>query len=288
MRTRLYFNSKYPDKIIKEYIAKDKSKDELEELVNFRNKMIVEKNRPDWPAFFIRPEKVSQIKGTSFKTLQQFVEGEILYDYIRNNGIDIRTCARLISNIEKDVMAAEKFVFPDIANGGNIIIQKKNGEIAYRAIDSDDVAFDDYYCTCFSSKMSGELLANGKYALGVNKCFEDKKGEYLYPNKQLDIRSIYALLYLIMDSKRNFYPYDTNEKMRKYRYYLDRLNIPQGSDLYRKFLITLSEDEPNQIIGDSLYELIDDGYSFEGRKKAGYLTYTLHKNKKAFYNNSTL
>ena len=288
MRARLYLDSKYPGKIIKEYIAKDKSKDELEDLVNFRNKMIVEKNHPDWPAFFIRPEKVSQIKGTRFKTLQQFVEGEILYDYIRNNGIDIRTCARLIRNIEKDVMAAEKFVFPDIANGGNIIIQKKNGEIAYRAIDSDDVTFDDYYCTGFSSKMSGELLANGKYALGVNKCFEDNEGEYLYPNKQLDIRSIYALLYLIMDSKRNFYPYDRNEKMQKYMCYLDRLNIPQGSDLYRKFLITLSEDEPNQIIGDSLYELIDDGYSFEGRKKGGYLTYTLHKNKKAFYNNSTL
>lgn len=136
--------------------------------------------------------------------------------------------------------------------------------------------------------MSGELLADGKYALGVNKCFDDNTREYLYPNKQLDIRSIYALLYLIMDSKRNFYPYDSNEKMRKYMYYLDRLNIPQGSDLYKKFLITLSEDEPSQIIGDSLYELIDDGYSFKERKKAGCRTYTLQKEKKSFFNSFTL
>ena len=288
MITEVYIDTRYPGKIIKEYIAEGRNLESLDELIDFRKKMVAEKNWPDWPKFFIRPEKVSQIKRTSFKTLQQFVEGEILYDYIRNNGIDIRTCARLIRNIEKDVMAAEKFVFPDIANGGNIIVQKKNGEITYRAIDSDDVAFDDYYCTGFSRKMSGELLANGKYALGVNKCFEDDKGEYLYPNKQLDIRSIYALLYLIMDSKRNFYPHDSNEKMQKYMYYLDRLNIPQGSDLYKKFLITLSEDEPSQIIGDSLYELIDDGYSFKERKKDGSRTYTLHKNKKAFFNNFTL
>ena len=91
-----------------------------------------------------------------------------------------------------------------------------------------------------------------------------------------------------MDSKRNFYPYDSNEKMQKYMYCLDRLNIPQGSDLYKKYLITLSEDEPSQIIGDSLYELIDDGYSFKERKKDGSRTYTLHKNKKAFFNNYTL
>ena len=121
------------------------------------------------------------------------------------------------------------------------------------------------------------------YAAGLNKCIEA-----WIPNKQLDIRSIYALLYLIMDSKRNFYPHDSNEKMQKYMYYLDRLNIPQGSDLYKKFLITLSEDEPSQIIGDSLYELIDDGYSFKERKKDGSRTYTLHKNKKDFFNNFTL
>ena len=288
MKARLYLDSKYPGKIIKEYIAKDKSKDELEELVNFRNKMIVEKNCPDWPDFFIRPEKVSQIKGTRFKTLLQLAKGEEIYSFINNHKIDIRTCAHFIRSIETDIMSAENFFFPDIANGGNIIVYQQEGQIMYRAIDSDDVVFDDYYCMKYAPMISGKLLARQKYALGVNKCFEDDKGEYLYPNKQLDIRSIYALLYLMINCKDNFYPYYSNGDIQKYKRKLERLNIPQGSDLYKKFLITLSEDEPNQIIGDSLYELIDDGYSFKGRKKAGYFTYTLHKNKKAFFNNFTL
>jgi len=39
---------------------------------------------------------------------------------------------------------------------------------------------------------------------------------------------------------------------------------------------------------ESLYELIDDGYSFKERKKAGCRTYTLQKEKKSFFNSFTL
>ena len=179
-------------------------------------------------------------------------------------------------------MAAEKFVFPDIANGGNIIVQKKNGQITYRAIDSDDVAFDDYYCTGFSRKMSGELLADGKYALGVNKCFDDNTREYLYPNKQLDIRSLYALLYLIMcnNSKRlgnkdSFYPFTRPKDEEEYQEFLDDLNIPQGSSLYQKTLTTLSDEEPNIPIEDSLLELAELGYEFDKQDNR----YCLKKNR---------
>lgn len=283
MKKTVYIDPKYPGKIIKEYQAEKKSQQSLAELSFFREKIIAEEKCQDWPYFLIQPEKVSEVKDYKFKTILEYIEGENLYNYIKNNGLNIITCAYLLSSIEQDVKAAERFVIPDIANYGNVIISRQNGILTYKIIDSDDIVFDDYYCTVASKKISGEIIFYGEYAHGIKKCFNDNTNMYLYPNKQLDIRSMYALLYMMMDYYGSFFPRYSNRDKQSCIYFLKELNIPQDSELYKKFLITLSEEEPNQWIGDSLYELIDDGYEFAERRLGDNRIYKLKKKRKSIF-----
>jgi len=53
------------------------------------------------------------------------------------------------------------------------------------------------------------------------------------------------------------------------------LNIPQGSSLYQKTLTTLSDEEPNIPIEDSLLELAELGYEFDKQDNR----YCLKKNR---------
>ncbi len=283
MKTNVYIDPKYPGKIIKEYQAEKKSQQSLAELSFFREKIIVEEKCQDWPYFLIQPKKVSEVKDYKFKTILEYIEGENLYNYIKNNGLNIITCAYLLSSIEQDVMAAERFVIPDIANYGNVIISRQNGILTYKIIDSDDIVFDDYYCTAASNMISGEIITKGEYAHGIKKCFNDNTNMYLYPNKQLDIRSMYALLYMMLNCYGSFYPMYSNGDKQNCIYFLNELNIPQGSELYKKLLITLSEEEPNQWIGDSLYELIDDGYELSESRLDDNRIYKLKKKRKSIF-----
>ena len=104
-------------------------------------------------------------------------------------------------------------------------------------------------------------IANKKEnARGMKKCLTiDSKY-----NKQLDIRSMYAIFYRIMNSDDFFYPVlAERSKISEYENILDSMNIPIGGTLYNQTFDTLDDNKPNKLISDSLFELVDDGYELE-------------------------
>ena len=77
----------------------------------------------------------------------------------------------------------------------------------------------------------------------------------------------FDLLYIIFNSKESFYPCLWQKNFEDYKAFLRNLNIPVESELYQKSLQTLSDTQPNEPIGNALFELAEQGYEFE--KKDG-------------------
>lgn len=76
-------------------------------------------------------------------------------------------------------------------------------------------------------------------------------------------------------NKDSFYPFISPKDMEEYTKFLDDLRIPRDSSLYKKTMITLSDEEPNIPIENSLLELADLGYQFEKQDNR----YCLKKNR---------
>lgn len=249
---------KEPDYIYKQYLLDYDVYDTIDALREKRKKMIAMKNRKEWPAFLIRPNEVGRLNKESFKVKFPYIDGMILRKLVATYDIDIVTCAKLIKKMEESIYAQKDIVFPDLANPGNVMLLLDNMEItSFKLIDADDVQFD-----CYVSNVQSSLLGSSfdiSQIRGIKKC----KNGVLY-NKQLDIRSMYALLYYIMNVEDYFYPiFIERNSITEYEKLLHTINIPENSALYEKTMNTLDENKPNEPIGDSLLELIDEGYSFE-------------------------
>lgn len=75
---------------------------------------------------------------------------------------------------------------------------------------------------------------------------------------------MYALLYYMMNGYDRLYPQLIERKdLREYIDILLKLNIPENSELYRKSIQTLLSNKPNEPIGNSLFDLLKEGYEFE-------------------------
>ena len=249
-----------PDIVYKEHMFVSNRIATIEELKEKRKKLLAMKNRKEWPEFLIRPNVVERFNKYSFTAGYPFVKGADLKTYLSLKDVDLHTCAKFIKKVEDNIYKEKDFVFPDLANRGNIIIlQNENtDDIDFKLIDSDDVQFDGYggtYISCliYPCFFEDELIK------GIKKC---RDGD-MY-NKQLDIRSIYALLYCMLNGYDLFYPCFVERKSTNdYEKILNELNIPTNSSLYEKTMKTIDEKKPNEAIGDSLYELIECGYELE-------------------------
>lgn len=253
----VYKTDDNPEMIYKDYMYVSDSYQTIDELKTQRKKLLSMKKREEWPGFLVRPTIVEKFNKDKFTVGYPFINGIPLLRFLRLNNIDIKTCANFIKNMEKSVINEEKFVFPDIANPGNIIVlSNKNDNISFKVVDPDDVQFDGYISNKVSSLVSPifEPLSSG-----MNKCVSGN----IY-NKQLDLRSMYALLYFIFNGGDFFYPILRERKnLGQYEQVLKSFNIPENSSLYEKSMNTLDEKKINEPIGDSIFELIERGYEFE-------------------------
>ncbi len=261
-----------PDVILKKF---DVLSWKIEEYKKQREKLIAMRRKRNWPNFVIKPIKVGKINVCSMVIKYPFIKGIELEKYLKDNDIDLLTCAKLLQKIEKNVMSMKDMVFLDLANTNNIMILNKDDDIDFFLIDADDIQFGGYTSDLISSLVA-PCFEDYDNIMGMKKCLN---GEYV--TKQLDIRSIYALFYAIMNAEQFFYPllYE-RESLNEYEKLLHLLRIPEDSTLYRKTMQTLMEDVPNESVGDSLFELIDDGYSFEtyGKDNCGYKHRLVRKN----------
>ena len=260
--TRVYRKKGEPGVVYKEYIVA-KSRNSLyesrEDLQRHRNKLLAIKRYKNWPKFVIKPYKIYDIKRSSFIAVLPYIAGDSLGSYLRNNTLDLHFCADFISKLEKNIMSKQNFVFPDIANVGNIILFPSEEEtIDFKVIDPDDIQFSKYGYDKVAESI-GLKLDDDCLARGISKCLSSNSKV----NKQLDIRSMFSLFYLMMNSHESFYPINYEKSTKSYLRSLRTVNIPKDSSLYIKSLITISDDEPNVPIGDSLFELVDAGYNFE-------------------------
>lgn len=230
-----------------------------EDLKQIRQRLIDVKNCRNWPSFAIKPKNISRLNAKSFMVELPFIDRARLDDYLFDNDINLLSLAKFISNLEKEIMHEEQFVFPDIANTGNILVSTdKNNITDFTIIDPDGIQFDNYNCEQIAVLL-GAGLFGGEKANGLEKCF-DTEG---IANKQLDIRSMYALLFIIINNEDCLYPIFAEKSMDEYLGLLKTSNIPFGSNLYKKTIKSLSNDEQNELIGDSLFELADSGYELE-------------------------
>lgn len=230
-----------------------------EDLKQIRQRLIDVKNCRNWPSFAIKPKNISRLNAKSFMVELPFIDRARLDDYLFDNDINLLSLAKFISNLEKEIMHEEQFVFPDIANTGNILVSTdKNNITDFTIIDPDGIQFDNYNCEQIAVLL-GAGLFGGEKANGLEKCF-DTEG---IANKQLDIRSMYALLFIIINNEDYLYPIFAEKSMDEYLGLLKTSNIPFGSNLYKKTIKSLSNDEQNELIGDSLFELADSGYELE-------------------------
>lgn len=226
------------------------------------------KNKENWPSFSIQPTKVSLIIGNSFTARFPFIDGIELNKFLLIKDISLTECANILKKIEDKVSSEEDYVFADIATPSNtMIINKEENDIDIMLIDPDDIQFNNYKFQRFPYLIMPHL--NTIYnTRGMSKCFEHKK-----MNKQIEIRSLYYLLYYIINGNVNFYPsFIERDSIEEYELILQSLNIPEASSLYEKSLIPVSDQINNKPIGDSLFELIDKGYEFKTYDKdySGY------------------
>ena len=244
-----------PSVVLKKYDVCDWK---IKEYQQQREKLIAMRRKKNWPNFVIRPIKVGKINVCSMVIKYPFIEGIELEKYLQDNDMDLLTCAKLLQKIEKNVMSLKDMVFLDLANTKNIMLLNKDNDMDFFLIDSDDIQLKGYPSDSISGLVAPywEDLDN---VMGMKKCLN---GDYM--TKELDIRSIYALFYAIMNGKQLFYPeLFERENLNEYEKILHLLKIPENSTLYRRTMQTLMDDVPNELMGDALFELIDNGYSFE-------------------------
>lgn len=255
---QVYTDLDYADSIFKKYLIDYDIHRSREELKEIRKKLMAIKHCQHWPEFVIKPKSISRLNAQSFTAEFPFIEGIVLDEYLLKHDMSLLTCAQFISSLEKSIMDEKNFIFPDIANVGNImILPQQDGKLHFRVIDPDGIQFDGYGYSQGAAAVG--LLWDGSMARGLEKCFDERGNA----NKQLDIRSMYSLFYIIMNGEDCFYPIFSEKAMDEYLGLLNSLNVPSGSSLYQSSLETLSDDEPNREISSSLFELIDAGYEFE-------------------------
>lgn len=252
--------------VFKKYLVDGHFNKDAEDLRIIRNKLMAIKRRRKWPEFLIKPAEVGRLNKYSLTAEFPFVPGCDLKDYVKGNDIDLETSALFLDNLEKAIYAEEDFVFPDIANLGNIrVLPDSEGQfINFKVIDLEGIQFDEYSADAVSA-LTIPVMSEGH---GVEKCRDGEKF-----NKQLDMRSMYALFYGLMNGEDWFYPpFMERANFSEYENVLKMLNVPENSKLYENSMNTLDESVPNEPISESLTELIEDGYSFEtyGLNRHGY------------------
>ena len=268
--TTVYQNLEMPDSIFKKYYIDGEAFTDREDLEAARNKLIAIKSCENWPEFVIKPKKIYPLYKTTFKAEFPFIKGETLAEYQKNHQFSLKQCADFFCELEKKILSYKRFVFPDIANANNIIMQPQDedGKLDFTVIDPDDIQFKNYY-SVKSSAFIAPIFSDPEETRGLKKCLY-KNNKY---NKQLDIRSMYALFYIIFNNTDWFYPlYVEKISMKEYYELLKKMEIPFDSRLHLNSILTLDDEEPNQPISEALLELVDDGYEFEvtGKDKLGY------------------
>ena len=253
----VYRNIDEPNYIYKKYLAKSDYYPSSYDLELKRTKLLDTMNKKDWPKFIIRPIEVDEVHNEHLITKYPYIEGIELSKYLAIKDMSLIECAYLIKNLEDKVMKSSNYVVPDISNINNLMITKINNKIDFIVIDPDDVQFDNYVPFCVSSTVV-PCFQEEKTTRGMKKCLNGKQF-----NKQLDIRSMYGILYAIFNGEDYFYPFlYERQHYIEYEKLLESLGIPEDSSLYRKTLNTLNNNIENETIGDSIYELIEDGYTF--------------------------
>lgn len=269
--TDVYQYADQPNLVFKKYKLDYETFNSQEELKERHDRLMQIKHRKNWPDFVLKPKQVFKLYKTTFTASFPYVEGISLEKYIKTHKIDLKFCGELIKKLESMILPLKDFVFPDIATTGNIIIRNDDiNQLDLFIIDPDNIQFGNLKCD-FLSIILGEYLFSDERALGLKKCF--KRGGSNYANKQLDIRSMYALFYCLFNADDYFYPIFVNKDMMKYISNLQNMfKVPAASSLYLNSLRTLSDDEKNIPIADSILELVDDGYDFKaiGKDKNGY------------------
>lgn len=252
----VYLNPAYPGEICKKYNLVRTDKESQKELRDRRIKSIDIKNDSNWPNFIIKPTNVGKMNKECFTVRYPFIEGNTITNYMKNNDISLEECAILFKGLEEKLSSAKDYVFTDIGNPNNIIIQDSN--FNFTVIDPDNVLFKNYKDAAISNFVAPSLQDEVS-VYGLRKC-----RRYSKYTKQLESRSMYALLYFIMNGYDRFYPSLFERKsFGEYIEILSKLNIPESSELYRKSMQTLYGNKPNESIGDSLFELLKEGYEFE-------------------------
>lgn len=265
--TTVYQLFDMPDSVFKKYHIDYNTFRDREDLEAMRNKLQAIKNCENWPEFVIKPKKIYPLYKTTFKAEFPFIKGETLAEYQINHQLSFKQCVDFICDLEKKILSHKKFVFPDIANTNNIIIkpQDEDDKLGFVLIDPDDIQFNNYR-SIKSSSYIAPVYSELEDTRGLQKCLYKN---YKF-NKQLDIRSMYALFYLILNGKDLFYPLFVEMPMRRYFDLLDNMGIPRCTQLYINSLMTLDDEEMNPPISDALLELVDDGYEFEVYDKDSY------------------
>lgn len=252
----VYLNPAYPGEICKKYNLVKTDKISKKELYDRRIKSIDIKNDDNWPEFIIKPTNVGKMNKECFTVRYPFIAGDTITDYIKNNDISLEECAILLKKIEEKLASAEDYIVTDIGNPNNIIIQDSN--LDFKIIDPDNILFKNYKDAAISNVVAPSF-ADESSVYGLRKC-----RRYSKYTKQLELRSMYALLYFMMNGYDSFYPCMFERKgLEEYMEILSNLNIPESSELYRKSMQTLYRNKPNETIGNSLFELLKEGYEFE-------------------------
>lgn len=261
----VYLNLAYLGEICKKYNLVKTDSQSRKELNYRRLKSIDIKKDVDWPNFVIKPTNIGRMNKECFTVRYPFIEGNTVADYIKNNDMSLEECAIFLKKLEERLASAENYVFTDIGNPGNIIIQNSN--LDFTVIDPDNILFKDYKDTAISDIVFS-FFEDEKYVYGLRKC-----KRYSKYTKQLELRSMYALLYYMMNGDDIFYPFKFERKgVGEYRDVLSKLNIPESSELYRKTIQTIYPNVRNEPIGESLFELVKEGYEFAtyGEDESGY------------------
>ena len=267
-----------PESIYKKYKFDGDFFETSREFKSIYRKMVAIKERAEWPCFVLKPTYVSPLYEKEFIIEYPFIDGINLGEYLKKNKIDFKTCVEFISGLEKKIMSFKDIVFPDIANPGNIMILPNEKD--YVVIDPDDIQFDDYpFYGCASLLGTKPMFSTSNdFSCGIKKCLVDDR----MANKQLDIRSMYALFYYVM-CRQSFYPSLFDKEILDYIKDLKEYNVPNGSLLDTRTMLTLDNSSENEPISDALYELLDSGYEFETTydDNKGYV-YKLENKKKIY------
>lgn len=277
---KVYRLSSKPSSIFKEYFADENIYYSKESLIYIRNKFRAMKESPKIEDFITKPINIHELDSKSIKVEFPFIEGELMDNYFAKNIIDLKTCTRFFSLLDDRIMSAEDLVFLDLASGKNIILlPKEDNELDFKIIDPDDIQFGNFYSKGMSRLLGWYRKRYNEKAMGMTKC---KINSNFY-NKNLDIRSIYALFYYVTNRKQPFYPWGFEQDLVKYMEYLNNLNIPNSSMLFQNSIKTLIDGCESIGIKDSLWELVDAGYELKTNKDKGFgISYTLEKEKKFF------